>query len=76
MTDRERVGLIGTGLLGTAIAERLLHAGFRVCTYDVSDERSAVLKRLGAETLASTADVTDACRRMIYVPDSNVSMTS
>ena len=60
MTDRKTVGLIGLGLIGTALARRLLAAGFAVVGYDVDAKRGAVLGELGgrvASTIAELANV-------------------
>lgn len=43
------VGLIGVGLAGTAIAERLLAAGCRVEGYDINPNRLDALERLGGK---------------------------
>lgn len=72
MAVRERIGLIGTGLLGTAIAERLLDRRFPLTTHDVLAERSEAIRELGAESLPSAAAVVATCRRTILcLPDSN-----
>jgi len=42
------VGVIGLGIIGKPIAERLVKAGFRVAVYDVRDEPVAELKSAGA----------------------------
>jgi L-threonate 2-dehydrogenase len=47
MTDRNLVGLIGVGLLGQALAHRLLGAGFEVIGFDVDPAKSARLAELG-----------------------------
>ena len=36
----ETVGLIGLGLVGTALAERLLSHGFGVAGYDIDDAKN------------------------------------
>jgi len=51
------VGVIGLGIIGKPIAERLIKAGFRVAVYDVRDEPVGELKRTGAIGCASSADV-------------------
>src|SRR5688572_26214316 len=57
------VGVIGTGLLGGAIASRLLAAGHAVVGHDVRPERVAALETLGgkpADSPAAVARVADA----------------
>ncbi len=51
------VGVIGLGVIGKPIAERLIAAGFRVFVYDVRDEPVAALQAAGATACASSADV-------------------
>ena len=51
------VGVIGLGIIGKPIAERLIKAGFRVHVYDVRDEPVAELTRAGAIACTSSADV-------------------
>jgi 3-hydroxyisobutyrate dehydrogenase len=43
-----RVGLIGTGLMGKAIATRLLKSGYKVTVYNRTKEKVESLKALGA----------------------------
>jgi 3-hydroxyisobutyrate dehydrogenase-like beta-hydroxyacid dehydrogenase len=69
-TRGETIGLIGTGLMGSAIAERLLAAGFRVLGWDCDAARLAAS---GAEAAGSSAAVADACRGvLVSLPDSGV----
>jgi len=51
------VGVVGLGLLGHAVAARLLAAGQRVIGYDVVRERGDALKALGGDGAASVAAV-------------------
>ncbi len=53
----ETIGLIGVGLLGSAIAARLSAAGYKVLGYDIVPER-----RIGA---TSAKEVARACRTII-----------
>jgi len=45
----KRVGLIGLGLMGTALTERFLKAGFAVQVYNRTREKAAPLLAMGAE---------------------------
>ena len=54
---RSTIGVVGLGLLGHAVAARLIAAGQRVIGYDVVSERGAALKALGGEAAASVAAV-------------------
>jgi len=53
--DRKTVGLIGLGLMGQALATRLIPAGFRVLGYDLDAAKGAKLEAMGGEA-ASLAD--------------------
>ena len=60
--DQERIGVIGLGLMGTALVERLLEHGFRVAVWNRSREKSVPLIARGAEW--SDNPLTD-CQRVI-----------
>ena len=51
------VGVIGLGIMGGAMAEALLAAGYRVCGYDIRPQPRQRLKRAGGRPLASAAAV-------------------
>ena len=51
------IGVIGLGVLGKPVAERLVKAGFRVAVFDVREEPIAALKSAGATACASPAAV-------------------
>jgi len=51
------IGVVGLGLLGHAVAARLIAAGQRVIGYDVVRERGDALKALGGDAAASVAAV-------------------
>jgi 3-hydroxyisobutyrate dehydrogenase-like beta-hydroxyacid dehydrogenase len=59
------VGLIGLGLLGSAIAERLIAAGFQVLGFDIADGHRQTLAARGGVAAASAAEVAQACRYVI-----------
>jgi 3-hydroxyisobutyrate dehydrogenase-like beta-hydroxyacid dehydrogenase len=65
MTDRNPVGLIGVGLLGQALAHRLLGAGFEVIGFDVDPAKSARLTELGGRAAVSIADVAKRCQPIV-----------
>jgi 3-hydroxyisobutyrate dehydrogenase-like beta-hydroxyacid dehydrogenase len=65
MQDGQTVGLIGAGLLGAALAERLVGGGLDVLGYDVDAGRREALARLGARAAASAGAVLSACPRVL-----------
>jgi len=66
----DTIGLIGTGLMGTAIAGRLLAAGFRVRGWD---REAGCLAASGAEAADSAAAVVRSCDCVVLsLPDSRV----
>jgi 3-hydroxyisobutyrate dehydrogenase-like beta-hydroxyacid dehydrogenase len=71
--EQRTVGLIGVGLLGAALAERLIDGGFDVLGYDVDPARRAALARPGAEEAPSAGAVLSACPRVLLsLPDLDV----
>ncbi len=68
-----RVGLIGLGLLGSALAERMLGAGFEVVGYDVDRDRCAALSATGGRNVDSAGQVAEQCPTLVLsLPDSRV----
>jgi 3-hydroxyisobutyrate dehydrogenase-like beta-hydroxyacid dehydrogenase len=68
--NSEPLGLVGVGLLGTALAERLLGDGFAVVGYDLDGARLDHLRRLGGEAEGSATAVFGRCRRVLLsLPD-------
>jgi 3-hydroxyisobutyrate dehydrogenase-like beta-hydroxyacid dehydrogenase len=68
--NSEPLGLVGVGLLGTALAERLLGDGFAVVGYDLDAARLDHLRRLGGEAEGSATAVFGRCRRVLLsLPD-------
>jgi 3-hydroxyisobutyrate dehydrogenase-like beta-hydroxyacid dehydrogenase len=55
------VGLIGVGLMGEAMAVRLIAAGFSVTGFDIDPARTARLAALGGAPAASAADLARRC---------------
>ncbi len=72
----EVIGVIGTGLMGLAIAERLRASGFAVLGFDVNAGQLEALKRLGGEPAGSAPEVAAGARRiMLSLPDHEVTAT-
>lgn len=66
MTEqRKPVGLIGTGLMGTACAKRLRAAGFDVLGYDVDPAKLAQLAALGGHAARSIAEIARSCDKVV-----------
>ena len=69
----QTIGLIGLGLVGTAIAESLLAQQFDVVGFDTNPERSHQLEKLGGQSASSPAQVTAGAERVILsLPDTSV----
>jgi L-threonate 2-dehydrogenase len=56
-----RVGVIGLGLMGTAIAQRLIAAGFEVLAYDIEAEKRTAITRTGVKPQATLSVVVAGC---------------
>src|SRR6266540_4567517 len=52
---RNPVGLIGIGLMGQALAQRLIDADFNVIGFDIDADKSARLRERGGQTVPSIA---------------------
>ena len=66
MTEqRKPVGVIGTGLMGTACARRLRAAGFDVLGYDVDPGKLAQLAALGGRAARSIAEISRSCDKVV-----------
>lgn len=66
------VGLVGLGLVGTAIAESLLAQRFDVVGFDISSERCHQLEKSGGKSVSSAAEVAGQVEHVILsLPDTN-----
>ena len=52
----QRVAVIGVGIMGSAIARRLLECGHTVCVFDLDTAQVAALVQQGAQAAASAAE--------------------
>ncbi len=59
------MGVIGLGIMGGAMAEELIGAGFRVCGYDPAAAARRRLERAGGRALASSAAVAESAGILI-----------
>ena len=65
MSEKENVGLVGLGLVGTALAKRLLGAGFKVAGFDIDAARREGFAALGGSAGATVGEVARVCPRII-----------
>ena len=71
--ENKAAGLLGIGLLGTALAERLMRAGYSVHGYDVSPEARRKFTEAGGQPAAGVSNVVAAADCILLsLPDSNV----
>lgn len=69
----QTVGLVGLGLVGTAIARRLLEGGYDVIGFDIDSAKCDQLAKSGGKVAESAAEVSERAERVILsLPDTNV----
>jgi 3-hydroxyisobutyrate dehydrogenase-like beta-hydroxyacid dehydrogenase len=67
------IGLLGVGLLGAALAERMAKAGLPVLGFDLDRARREPLERAGGRFAAAMHDLSQNCRTLVLcLPDSAV----
>ena len=67
------IGLIGLGLVGSAMAERLKADGFNVVGFDIDQAKCEQLEQLGGVAVNSPAQVAEQAGRIILsLPDTDV----
>lgn len=73
--DKTRsIGLIGLGLLGNAIASRLLERGWSLVGFDLDEAARQEFARLGGESTENALAIASRCPIVILcLPDANVS---
>jgi L-threonate 2-dehydrogenase len=59
--EAERVGLVGLGVMGSAVAALLLRGGAAVFGYDIADPRMEQLRAAGGTPVGSPAEVAAQC---------------
>jgi 3-hydroxyisobutyrate dehydrogenase-like beta-hydroxyacid dehydrogenase len=71
--DNTPIGLIGVGLLGSALGERMLGAGMALVGYDRDPAASERLQRLGGEAAGAASEVANRCPTIVLcLPESSV----
>ena len=66
------IGIIGTGLMGSAIAERLIERGFTVFVHNRTKQRSDSLVRKGGIRIGTPLELGKKCNYVIIsVTDGN-----
>lgn len=65
MPEKRNVGVVGVGLMGMAVARRLLAHGYAVHTRDIRAEADAEAREAGARVCASPAELAADCRVVI-----------
>lgn len=65
-----KVAVLGTGLLGAKVAERLIHEGFDVAVWNRTSEKCAYLGEMGAKCCVSATEALSYCDVvLLYLSD-------
>ena len=59
--QNKSIGIIGVGLMGTALTQRLAAAGFGIAGYDVDAAKTAQITELGGKAAQSIAEIARQC---------------
>jgi 3-hydroxyisobutyrate dehydrogenase-like beta-hydroxyacid dehydrogenase len=59
------VGLIGIGLLGVALARRLLDSGYAVIGFDIEPKKCTEFEKLGGKAAESITEIAGCCSRVL-----------
>lgn len=65
MADGKTVGVVGLGLVGEALARRLIEAGFSVVGFDVDPARATRFESYGGRPVGSVAEVARTAPRIL-----------
>ena len=72
-TMTKKIGLVGIGLVGTAMAESLLAKQIKVIGFDIDAERRAEFEKLGGESASNPAEVASQVEYVLLsLPDTTV----
>ena len=65
MTPHSPVGMIGLGLMGSALSARLIDAGLPMIGFDIDTARCEALRASGGEPAASASELIAQCRTIV-----------
>lgn len=65
MTESAPVGIVGLGLMGTALAQRLVDAGFAVIGSDIDPDRKDAFKANGRAVATSAGDLAEQSQSIV-----------
>ena len=65
MAEKEKIGIVGVGRMGQAMARHLIKHGYAVVAQDIEPKALEVVRSLGAETVKTPAEVGKACQFVI-----------
>ena len=65
MASNERIGIVGVGRMGQAMARHLIRHGYSVLAHDIEPKALAAVSALGGDTAKTPAEVGKACRFVI-----------
>jgi len=75
MEDSKTIGLIGVGLLGSAIAEKLYRSSMRLVGFDLDSSRLAHLESCGAQPADDACTVVQGCKTILLsLPTSGIAL--
>jgi 3-hydroxyisobutyrate dehydrogenase-like beta-hydroxyacid dehydrogenase len=62
MASNERIGIVGVGRMGQAMARHLIRHGYGVLAHDIDPKALAAVGAMGGDTAGTPAEVGKACR--------------
>ena len=62
----DKIGIVGLGLVGAGLAQRILNGGKVVVGYDIDPDRVAEFARMNGQVATSTAEVLATCDRLLF----------
>jgi putative dehydrogenase len=70
------VGVIGLGIMGSVMAQELIHSGYRVAGYDIDSAARSCLKKMGGRPLSSAAAVAASADILIVSLSTSAALAS